>query len=58
MPRPPLTIVWTAGALGLGWASSAFRAWNLGLGSKPGPWQLLLVKSKGWKVLKVDVGSL
>lgn len=58
MPRFPLTTVPTAGALGPGWASSAFGAWGLGPGSELRPGQLLLVKSKGWKVLKVGAGAL
>lgn len=57
MPRFPLTAV-TARALGPGWASSAFGAGGLGPGSKLRPGQLLLVKSEGWKVLKVGAGSL
>ena len=54
----PLTAVWTAGTLGLGWASSAFRAWILGPWSKPRSWQLLRGSSRGWKVLKVGAGAL
>lgn len=57
-PRFPLTVASTAGVLGPGWASSAFGAWSLGPGSKLEPGQLLLVKSKGWKVLKVGAGAL
>lgn len=56
-PRFPLTAGCTAEALGLGWASWAFRAWSLGPGSKPRLWQLLRFKSMGWKVLKVMVGA-
>ena len=56
-PRFPLTAACAAEALGLGRASSAFRAWSLGPGSKPRPWQLLRFKSRGWKVLKVMVGA-
>lgn len=58
MPRFPLTTVSTAGALGPSWASAAFGAWGLGPGSKLRPGQLLLVRSEGWKVLKVGAGAL
>lgn len=56
-PRFRLTATWTVGALGLGWASSAFGAWSLGPGSEPRPWQLRRFKSMGWKVLKVTAGA-
>ena len=54
-PRFPLTTAWTAGPLGLGQAPSG--AWSRGPRSKPGPWQLLRFKSRGWKVLKVMAGA-
>lgn len=53
--RFPLTTAWPAGPLGLGQASSG--AWSRGPRSKPGPWQPLRVKSRGWKVLKVMAGA-
>ena len=53
--RFPLTTAWPAGPLGLGQASSG--AWSRGPRSKPGPWQLLRFKPRGWKVLKVMAGA-
>lgn len=58
-PRFPLTSVCTAEVLGvLGWTSSPSGTWSLGLESKPGPWQLLWVKSVVWDVLNAGAGAL
>lgn len=45
----PLTAVWTAVTLGLGWSSSASGAWSKATSRQP---------LRGWKVLKVGGGAL